>query len=317
MIIEKSQHDENNARFNWQFFGAAREAFAALLEQCKTERKKILLPAYVGVSVNEGSGVFDPVKKSGIDWEFYHLDASLTIDTADIVKKMKANPGCIVLLIHYFGFKDKNIELIKFHAREQQALIVEDFAHALYTFWQDPIVDFDCAVFSLHKMLPMKTGGMLLCSGASPEGNKPIHNLFQYNMREIIDRRIDNYHFLHDRISSHARSDSIVQLKPKLLNNVPQSFPILVEDRELRDTLYFSLNRLGYGAVSLYHSLIPEIGDEFAAEHILSDRILNLPVHQDADRRSLDKMLDVFFALIAEYETNQEDQQQLKTGTDS
>lgn len=42
------------------------------------------------------------------------------------------------------------------------------------------------------------------------------------------------------------------------------------------------MNADGYGVVSLYHTLIPEIPPKhFAESHALSNEILNLPVHQD------------------------------------
>jgi len=52
------------------------------------------------------------------------------------------------------------------------------------------------------------------------------------------------------------------------------------------------MNKAGYGVTSLYHTLIDEIGDSYTVEHEISDRILNLPVHQDAEKRDLDQMLD-------------------------
>ncbi len=35
--------------------------------------------------------------------------------------------------------------------------------------------------------------------------------------------------------------------------------------------------------VSLYHTLVSAIGEEFPVSHLLAGRILNLPVHQDVD----------------------------------
>ena len=71
---------------------------------------------------------------------------------------------------------------------------------------------------------------------------------------------------------------------------VPQTLPVLVE-RVSRDDVYDALNTAGFGAVSLYHTLIPQISSEtFPASHRLARTILNLPVHQDVRGDDLDAL---------------------------
>jgi len=80
---------------------------------------------------------------------------------------------------------------------------------------------------------------------------------------------------------------------------VPQTLPVLILNRP-RDTLYFELNNLGYGVVSLYHTLIEPIREaDFPESHWLSKRILNLPVHQDASVEMLEAMVVQIAGLVA------------------
>lgn len=96
----------------------------------------------------------------------------------------------------------------------------------------------------------------------------------------------------------------ITVLKEKLQGVVPHSFPILLPDRNIRDQLYFQMNEEGYGVISLYHTLIDEIESPFTIEHKISSRILNLPVHQDAEKEDLGNMIDRMFTIINDYNKN-------------
>ena len=55
------------------------------------------------------------------------------------------------------------------------------------------------------------------------------------------------------------------------------------------------MNKLGLGVVSLYHELIQEISDEFVTEKNISQRIFNLPVHQDMNELDCEKLIECFF----------------------
>lgn len=55
------------------------------------------------------------------------------------------------------------------------------------------------------------------------------------------------------------------------------------------------MNKNGYGVVSLYHTLIPELRNdkEFIISQELSSHILNLPVHQDVNSDEYVNMLEM------------------------
>lgn len=301
MIISKKQSDPNHCRLHWSYFKSARAGFQKILERPDVRGKKLFIPAYIGFSVREGSGVFDPIKKTNMVYEFYRMNHRLNIQSAELIKQLKANPGNALLLIHYFGFKDKNLNVIKEAARKHKFVIIEDFAHAYFTFWQNPAVDFDYAFFSIHKMFPWKDGGMVLSRKKMPGAIKDRYALFEFNAGLICQKRMNNASFLLDLLRAKSTMYNFDILKSKMTNVVPQTIPILLRDDKLRDYLYFQLNKQGYGAVSLYHELIPQIDKRFEVEHKLSQRILNLPVHQDTEPSQLKRMSEVLFKLMRSY----------------
>lgn len=298
MIIEKKQKDEKRCTFNWSYFDSAREGLRQILRNKELNGKKILIPAYIGYSSREGSGVFDPIRETNREYIFYSMKRDLDIDISYLMRKIKDNRGNILFLIHYFGFKDNNLGIIKNFAKRYGMTVIEDFAHAFFTFWLNPIIDFDYAIFSIHKLFPVNTGGMILSKRTIWRSRDTEYNLFRFDMNAIISKRINNYDFILRRLRQDNRLYKITILKRKLGDNVPQTFPILLGNSKIRDFLYFRLNELGYGVVSLYHRLVEAVPDSFSTEYKLAERMLNLPVHQDAEEKDLDSMIDTMFRLI-------------------
>ncbi|DAB27729.1 MAG: hypothetical protein A2513_05330 [Sulfurimonas sp. RIFOXYD12_FULL_33_39] len=296
-IIEKKQSMIDNFKMNICYFSSARDSFEYILKK-KLSEKKILIPAYIGFSTNEGSGIFDPIKNSGIGYQFYKLSKNLEIEKESLFKLIDDNQGNILLLVHYFGFTDSNIAEIKEYAKKRSMIIIEDCAHAFFTFFKKPIVESDYYLFSLHKMLPYTKGGMLLSKEPLDIKDSFIVNPFEYNMYEISQKRVQNYNYLKEKLESF---DNITLLRPALKDVVPQTLPILVPSEAKRDSLYFKLNELGFGVVSLYHELIKEVTEtEHENEFYLSRHVLNLPVHQDISFTDIDKMVETLGEYIYE-----------------
>jgi len=66
-----------------------------------------------------------------------------------------------------------------------------------------------------------------------------------------------------------------------------------------RDKLYELMNNSGFGVVSLYHTMIDQIlQKEFPDSYFISKRILNLPVHQDADQQEIKIMVETLLRYI-------------------
>ncbi len=271
------------------FFESARRAFAHVLRQYQS--LTILVPAYIGYSSREGSGVFDPIRETGIKYCFYKMNKDLYIELADLQNQLLENEKGILLLIHYFGFKDPNYSKIKEFAIKMDYVVVEDCAHALYTNLCGGDRGFDYAFFSLHKMLPYSNGGMLLSKYPQKSEIIEYFNLYEYDCYQIAQRRRENYQKLKELIEPLCTPLHINLLRNTIGDAVPQSFPILLPDTKSRDRLYFGLNEAGYGVVSLYHELIPEIDGYYRESHFLSSRILNLPIHQDVSIDELEPMV--------------------------
>ena len=303
MIIEKKQRDKHNCIFDWNYFRSARDGFKTILKINELRGKKILLPAYVGHSSREGSGVFDPIREVAQDYLFYHMDNRLRIDIKDVKEKILKNPGNILLIIDYFGFRDENLKEIKDIAIKNKMIIVEDFAHAFFTFMRSPIIDFDYGLFSIHKLFPEEDGGLVLQRNKFLNSNGKLklrYDLFKYNFFEISRQKCNNYDFINNKLNELGNNHIEIPF-PDRGNNVPQTFPILLADKKIRDEAYFNMNEIGYGVVSLYHTMIDELAETLVNEHEISGRILNLPIHQDIESDQLDEMLETLIEMVGSH----------------
>lgn len=300
MRISKKPADSAGHSLPFDYFPRARDAFEHVLRQKTLRGKTVLLPAYLGWGKVEGSGVFDPVQRTKRAFVFYRMNDRLQIDLESLKNLLAKHPGSVLLLIHYFGFKDPHVTRAKEWAAEAGCIVVEDFAHGLFTFFVNPIVDFDYAFFSLHKMLPYRnrTGGLLLSRRRASRANAYC-GFYRYNLGLIAQRRRDNYTTALERLAKNAPRGLTI-LRPELGENVPESFPILLANRETRNLVHARMNADGFGLISLYHELIREIGESYRCEREISDRITNLPIHQDADPLQIAPMVDRLCAILQE-----------------
>ncbi|MEN6459666.1 MAG: DegT/DnrJ/EryC1/StrS family aminotransferase [Thermoguttaceae bacterium] len=293
-----------------RLFANARSAFKALLAALQFRPgERILLPAYIGWSANEGSGVFDPVAELNLPCEFYRVDDRLLIDVDDLESRLRTGQVKALTLIHYFGYVDPRYAECVRLARRYGACVIEDEAHALFSDWIGGVCGRlgDACVYSLHKMLPCQ-GGMLSVSSRHaalleriPDNTENVQSPWSYDLCEISRRRRENALFLASLLKPLAEELSLLREMPAD-GQVPQTLPVLVR-RASRDELYFALNEAGFGAVSLYHTLIPQIsGDAFSDSHRLSRTILNLPVHQDVEPRQLEALADTLQQLVRSHD---------------
>jgi dTDP-4-amino-4,6-dideoxygalactose transaminase len=303
-IISKKAENRNNYVRPVVPFLNARTAFKALLKELNiAPSQKILLPAYIGWSPNEGSGVFDPIKELEINYDFYRVNSDLSIDVEDINKKISSGNFSLVVLIHYFGYPDKKITEIASIARDNGVFILEDEAHAMYSDLLGGVCGRygDAAILSLHKMLPVCSGGLLLLNKrdhgkmlerlSKCEYYAPLdYNLLEFDFIQIAKTRRNNAAILMELVAPlRGRVDLLFQSLPDGV--VPQTLPILIRSAS-RDQIYNDLNNSGYGVVTLYHTLIKQITKEdFPVSHHLSQQILNLPVHQDISADQFEAMV--------------------------
>ena len=300
--IEKGCSNADNQKMNIGYYNRARDALGSILDEIGIKsRDKIFLPAYIGWSAREGSGVFDPISERQICPVFYKLDGRLNIDADDLTAKIRTIGAKAILLIHYFGFADPQCKTIIKLANERRIPVIEDAAHAMFTDFIGEACgrDGDYTIYSLHKMLPMKSGGMLLANRDKvlPKKARSVckyGNPFQYDFKEISKKRVENYNLITSYIGTG--NELIKPLYEELPSGViPQTYPILLPLSN-RNDMYQKMNDMGWGVVSLYHTLINTIEPkEFSETYELSKHILNLPVHQDTDPTLIGSMIEDLF----------------------
>jgi dTDP-4-amino-4,6-dideoxygalactose transaminase len=292
------------------FFNSARTGFGYLLKSLDLTDTKILLPAYIGITDREGSGVMDPIWEAGIDYGFYAVDGRLRVDTAELTAKLESGQYGAVLLIHYFGFPQPDTDAIKTVCEAQGSTLIEDCAHALFSCLDDrdlgSIGDF--GFYSIHKSSPAESGGILranrtgfeLSSSTGDEDQIEVDDLAIFsrlNRNEVARRSRANYLTLASLLNDCAALEIMYPELP--VGVVPLNFPVLVK-HELREPLYFHLMEQGMPTIALYYRLIDDLnGDKYATSNQVSSRILNLPVHQDVteqDLVALSKEIHAFFA---------------------
>ncbi|MEN6372100.1 MAG: DegT/DnrJ/EryC1/StrS family aminotransferase [Armatimonadota bacterium] len=304
MSINKTPSRPNNYVRHFRAFANARSAFKVFLQAVSLKPEEIvLLPAYIGWSPNEGSGVLDPVSELNLKHAFYKMDSRLCIDVDDLERLLKTLPVRVLVVIHYFGYVDPSYDEVMSIARRYGVVVLEDEAHAMFT---DLIGGCsgrlgDACIFSLHKMLPVNDGGMLVVNDDYRGILDSVDHLdsvkfkcklpWQFDLERIANARVENAHRLQKLLE--PLSGEIDLLRNDLpCGNVPQTYPIIIRNVS-RDELYFEMNNAGFGVVSLYHTLVDSIHKhEFTESHRLSHVMLNLPVHQDVCPQDLYDMVN-------------------------
>jgi dTDP-4-amino-4,6-dideoxygalactose transaminase len=302
MSISKQANASSEFTRKWFDFDRARDAFEYYLRQLKlADDEIVLLPNYIGFSEREGSGVFDPVIRSGVSYSFYEMDEILNINVDSIISMIESKKIKLIVVIHYFGYVDPNYDKIIKIARKSGIKVLEDQAHSFFTDICGGITGrlCDASIYSLHKMFPVATGGALSLTSTSQDShavNVSILNL-EHDVGFMANRRILNATILNKRLIPHDQVLTV--LRPYIDSGVvPQTFPVLINDAD-RNEIYFKMNELGYGVVSLYHTMIDEISkNQNYVTNSIAKSILNLPVHQDASEQDLNEMCDSLLSML-------------------
>ena len=93
-MISKAPESIDNYYHQIIYHDNARNAFEdILLNLMEHQESTILLPAFIGYSPKEGSGIFDPILHTGIQYKFYAMTKELFIDINDLKEKEESIQG--------------------------------------------------------------------------------------------------------------------------------------------------------------------------------------------------------------------------------
>jgi dTDP-4-amino-4,6-dideoxygalactose transaminase len=288
------------------FTSSCRDAMKQIYSSISVSRPNsyILVPSYIGLSTVEGSGVFDPLVESKIRYKFYKLNFKLEPDLDHINQLIEEGNVASILIINYFGRRPDNLEILLEICNRKEILTIEDNAHCLPRFFdyltKDSIPS-DFAVFSIHKYLGTESGGILI---SKKQGNYSFENSINIsdlivfsssNFEEVIEKRRRNFEIIRNFFEKYVGNDSTAFFRKSdddidnLLN-----FPITFKSKEDRHSAYGMLSKVGIHPTSLYHRLIPQIDYlNFPISKRISDTIMNLPTHQDAEKSDIELMLSI------------------------
>ena len=313
-MIRRTASDPTRFSRRLWFTNSARTAFRLILENLRmTPDASILLPAYIGVSAREGSGLWDPVVATGIPASFYPLDEFLTPDHEALEASISSGRHPLLLVVHYFGFVRVDLPRLKHTCRRHGVMLIEDCAHVPFGVFGDggPGSYGDAAFYSLHKTIPVATGGVLQLNGDTlPEPTLlpvdrcdpvSLEQLLRTDLGATVRRRRENFHWLAQRLDDVG---GLTIQYPELGDQVPHNFPIRVH-HGLREKLYWALMAEDLPTIALYYRLIDAIRpEEFPLSHLLSRSILNLPVHQDTEIADLHQLTDALEAALMRLESD-------------
>jgi len=268
----------------------------------------MLLPAYVGITDREGSGISDPIEATNTPYTLYPLSDQLRPSLDGLESMLKTGRHPLLLIVHYFGIVHVDLVKLKELCERYHTLLIEDCAHVPWPLHNNigPGSMGHAAFYSLHKSVATPTGGILRVNDLNmalpiPEGTdrcdyECLVQFLRTDMEAVAVKRRDNYQWLANRL---AHVDGLTVMFPDIGEFVPHDFPVVVHDN-FREKLYFALMNENLPTIALYYRLIDAITpNAFPVSHSLSKSILNLPVHQDTDQADLELLTDRLVKLLA------------------
>lgn len=257
------------------------------------------MPSYVGLSLEEGSGILDPVIASGSEFSFYGLSHKLEPDLDNVENKIIEFRPTHILLAHYFGWSPKNqIEFLDL-ASSRKVEVIHDFAHSLWFLRDASRLELESQhyVFSIHKTLATNAGGASITNLRLNQTIQLIDlsNYAASDVEAVFRSRIDNTKHLYRQLIGIDHADFYLPFDPTSPQvNVPLNLPVLFHDAKKRHRAYAALVEKGITPTALYHRLVPQIDiSEFPLSGLVSGTILNLPTHQDMDLGDLDQIVEI------------------------
>lgn len=267
---------------------------------------KILLPSYVGMNLKEGSGIYDPIVSLNVGIEFYKINEDLSLDLDDLKKKMKSKNIKAVLLIHYFGFPQEDIQKVVEECKKNNVYLIEDCAHTMNSYFEGKKLGSfgDISFFSINKIMPTPNGGILVINNPKLEvgdiketiEKESLIVYSRFDLKKASKKRVENYIYLDKQI---LNLKGVKKLQNKLPKEVtPLNYPILITEKD-KNEVYFALNDKKIETTSLYHMLIlPIKKEEYPISYKLSKSILNIPIHENISFGDIDNFIKIIKEIL-------------------
>lgn len=282
---------------------SARSGFASILNHHRQNLNRnpvVLMPSYIGWSPNEGSGLMDPVLDSGFQPIFYQLDDFLQPNFDDLCKLVAANPQSVLLIVHFFGMRVEIPNQVLSLVNEYGVTFVQDWAHDLSQInKENEKLPNHFSIYSLHKWTASKAGGFI--SGnyldieeleTEPMDLADVNIYMRSNLCKIAEIRWSNFLYAEHLLTGLNRLALFYE--DSNIFSCPLNVPMLARSKEDRHELYSTLVNNGIVPTALYHILVPQLNKpEFSESIDISNRIINLPIHQDCTRNGIDIMIGV------------------------
>ena len=259
--------------------------------------------------------ILEPLRKLGIEYEFYHVNIKL-----EIAQKIKLQKDEALLYTNYFGLKQRYVE--KLVDRYENQLILDN----TQAFYADHILDID-SFYTCRKFFGVPDGAYLYCDAeldeeiaedysyermahllkridlSAEEGyadfrkvddgldNQPIRKMSKLTQRmmQSIDyhavalRRRENYKILHKAL---GKDNNIVL--PLGDDSVPMVYPYLVPKKGLRDKLIE--NKI---FVARYWPNVLEWAKPDDIDHLLAYQMQPLPIDQRYGIEEMKRIVDI------------------------
>lgn len=288
-----------------------RVAFRHALESLHfSHNDVVLLPAYIGINDREGSGVLDPIRALHLKFAFYRVKRNLTVDLDDLSVQLDDDRIKALLLIHYFGIPQPDLQNIVEMCKERNIFVIEDCAHAfLSTFKGKRLGTYgDIGFYSLHKFLPLHDGGCMVITNNSLDdpaippcdciSHDSLALLHRFDYEAIKQTRIENYRHMASQLTGTHGVESLYHNLPE--GAVPLNFPVSITHEKLnRQQVYHEMVEQNIEPVSLYYRIIPEIDkDRYPESYYVSDHIMNLPIHQDISYHDIDEIASTLKTIL-------------------
>ncbi len=309
-MILRTATDVSRYSHRLAFTRSARSALRLVLQRMHfAPGTSMLLPAYVGVSDREGSGIGDPIKQTGTPFTLYAVDDGLHPDHDALEASLATGRHPLLLVVHYFGIVQVDLQRLRTACLRYGTLMVEDCAHVSGPLCHNggPGSVGEFAFYSLHKFIAVPSGGMLRANKLELDLPDPLpadrcdpaclEQLVRTDLDAVADKRRENYRWLSNRL---VGAEGLTVLYPELGDFIPHDFPIRIHDG-WREKLYFALMAENLPTVALYYRLIDAITPQsFPRSHALSRSILNLPVHQDTEIADLEHLTHRLLAILTD-----------------